>query len=259
MLTISHTEPVGYYHFAHSFVRGSWRNEAESTFSLLAKCCHDVDLIASWMSHDRCARISSFGSLQHFRHDKKPEKAQGAKRCLDCAINDSCPYSATRLYTPSNTTVNHEWARHLVGGTPDIENVTEALRSGPYGRCVYDCDNDVCDHQVVNFEFASGEELSYYGCRGGREDEMQRWWAKRKLQEDRTVLRARDQSLWLLRRAIYKGFSRSASQGFPFWAGPDLSAATGTNPLRWPTMVEQINFSSMHLCLRFALEIKGSY
>lgn len=156
VLTINHTEPVGYYHFAHSFVRGNWRNEAESTNSLLAKCCHDVDLIASWMGRDRCVRVGSFGSLQHFRREKKPAEAQAAKRCLECPVKDTCAYSATRLYLDRRQS---NWASHLVDGVDtalDIENLTEALRTGPYGRCAYECDNDVCDHQVVNFEFSSG-------------------------------------------------------------------------------------------------------
>mmetsp|Transcript_66444 Transcript_66444/g.214749 ORF Transcript_66444/g.214749 Transcript_66444/m.214749 type:complete len:319 (-) Transcript_66444:433-1389(-) len=157
VLTINHTEPVGHYHFAHSFVRGSWRNEAESTNSLLAKCCHDVDLIASWMGQDKCVAVSSFGSLQHFRRDKKPSEAQDAKRCLDCKLKDTCAYSATRLYLDSKQS---SWARHLVDGILDIESISDALRTGPYGRCVYECDNDVCDHQVVNFQFESGATAS---------------------------------------------------------------------------------------------------
>eukprot|EP00419_Tripos_fusus_P010084 CAMPEP_0172663384 /NCGR_PEP_ID=MMETSP1074-20121228/5890_1 /TAXON_ID=2916 /ORGANISM="Ceratium fusus, Strain PA161109" /LENGTH=502 /DNA_ID=CAMNT_0013479373 /DNA_START=59 /DNA_END=1563 /DNA_ORIENTATION=- len=155
VLSISHTEPVGYFHFAHSFVRGSWRAEEQSTCSLLAKCCHDVDLIASWMNHDTCTMVSSHGSLQHFRRDKKPSEAKGVMRCMDCPVKETCPYSATQLYLPGGA-VNHAWARHLVGGPPDIESVAEALKTGPYGRCAYECDNDVCDHQVATFEFASG-------------------------------------------------------------------------------------------------------
>eukprot|EP00929_Paragymnodinium_shiwhaense_P042057 TRINITY_DN21834_c0_g1_i1.p1 TRINITY_DN21834_c0_g1~~TRINITY_DN21834_c0_g1_i1.p1 ORF type:complete len:541 (-),score=91.67 TRINITY_DN21834_c0_g1_i1:52-1674(-) len=153
VLSITHTEPVGHYHFAHSYVRGNWRREEESTSALLAKCCHDVDLIASWMHADPCVRVSSFGSLRHFRRNRKPAEAGDVKRCLDCAVQSTCPYSAPKLYlSPEQSS----WSKHLVDTVPDIENIMEALKTGPYGRCVYECDNDVCDNQTVNFQFASG-------------------------------------------------------------------------------------------------------
>lgn len=154
ILSISHTEPVGCRHFAHSFVRGNWRREDTSTFSLLAKCCHDVDLI-SWWAGEEAVKVSSFGSLKHFHRMKKPLEAGSALRCLDCAVKDCCPYSATKLYLPEGQ-ADPFWCRHLVNTEIDIENVMEALKTGPYGRCAYECDNDVVDHQVVNFEFKSG-------------------------------------------------------------------------------------------------------
>ena len=151
---VQHLEPIGWWHFAHSFVRGNWRREDESSSMLLGKCCHDLD----WLSYlvDRPAiRVSSFGSLTHFTAANKPPGA--GSRCLDCAVEADCPYSARRTYLDH---VDEPFARQWPLGvlTVDVNEttITEALRDGPYGRCVYDCDNDVADHQVVNIEYAGG-------------------------------------------------------------------------------------------------------
>ena len=156
VMTINHTENVGYWHFAHSYVRGNWRNEARSTSSLMAKCCHDMDLIYYWMGERPARSIQSFGSLQHFTGDNKP--ADASSNCLDCPAEENCPYSARKIYL---TNPVNSWPMSVVC---DIEEdpgqykqaLTEALRTGPYGRCVYDCDNDVCDSQMVNIQFEGG-------------------------------------------------------------------------------------------------------
>jgi predicted dehydrogenase len=158
VVSIQHLEPVGYWHQAHSFVRGHWRNEAHSSFMLLAKSCHDLDWIRHVMGVP-CERVSSFGSLYHFRKKCAPEGA--AKRCLDCPVEPTCPYSARKIYIGQLNRGETGWPVNVVHPEPTVENVTEALRTGQYGRCVYACDNDVVDHQVVNMEFAGGKSAAF--------------------------------------------------------------------------------------------------
>lgn len=160
ILSIQHLEPVGNWHYAHSYVRGNWRNEAESSFMLLAKSCHDIDWLRYIMGR-RCVQVSSFGSLKHFRKAEKPVQAGEATRCLDCAYEPDCPYSAKRLYLGRLEQKQYGWPLNVITTDMTHEGVTEALRNGPYGRCVYECDNDVVDHQVVNLLYDNGATASF--------------------------------------------------------------------------------------------------
>ena len=158
VVSVQHLEPVGWWHQAHSFVRGNWRRAGESNPMLMAKCCHDVD----WLGYlvDRPAlRVSSFGGLQHFTAANRPDGA--GTRCLDCAVEPDCPYSAKRIYLDHvDDPAARRWPLSVLAVEVDAESITEALRVGPYGRCVYDCDNDVVDHQVLNIEYAGGVTAS---------------------------------------------------------------------------------------------------
>ncbi len=158
VVSLQHFEPVGYWHQAHSFVRGHWGNEAKSSFMLLAKSCHDLDWI-SYIMDARCLKVSSFGSLYHFRKESKP--AGAADRCLECPVEADCPYSAKKIYLGMLERGNKGWPVDVL--TPDVtpEGITQALRDGPYGRCVYECDNDVVDNQVVNMLFEGGRTASF--------------------------------------------------------------------------------------------------
>ena len=160
LVTIEHAERVGYWHFAHSFVRGNWRREALASPMLLAKACHDLDLLR-WLAGDRCAAVASFGGLRHFRPEEAPPGA--LDRCWDgerrCPAAVECPFDAVRLYVERTADVVG-WP--VVVATDDLSphGRMRALASGPYGRCVYRSDNDVADHQLTILEFANGVRAS---------------------------------------------------------------------------------------------------
>ena len=158
VMCIQALENVGYWHQAHSFVRGNWRREEESTFMLLAKCCHDLDYLV-WLTGQRCARVSSFGSLRHFRPECAPEGA--AARCTaGCRAKADCPYDAEKIYLTNEKTGilhgNTDWPCNILAQEPTEEKIRAAIETGPYGRCVYACDNDVVDSQIVNMEMENG-------------------------------------------------------------------------------------------------------
>ena len=160
IISIQHLEPVGYWHQAHSFVRGNWRNEAESSSMLLAKSCHDIDWLRGVMGKP-CQAVHSFGTLRHFRASEKPEGA--ADRCCDCPreIESACPYSAYKIYFRDRFCKGYKlWPTDVL--TPEVtsSSLANALKNGPYGRCVYACDNDVVDNQVVNLLFNDGSTAS---------------------------------------------------------------------------------------------------
>ncbi|MBR2894944.1 MAG: Gfo/Idh/MocA family oxidoreductase [Oscillospiraceae bacterium] len=149
--TINQIENVGFWHQAHSFVRGNWGSSKESSPMILAKSCHDMDIIL-WLMGKDCERIQSFGSLRHFTSENAPEGAP--ERCLDnCPHADTCPYYAPKLYMDMERT---GWPVDIISTDLSEEGRRKALEEGPYGRCVYRCENDVVDRQVVNMEFEGG-------------------------------------------------------------------------------------------------------
>ncbi len=200
IITVSHRENVSSWHMAHSFVRGNWRSKEASSPMILAKCCHDLDMLV-WVLGRKPVRLSSTGSLLHFRPENAPDGAPD--RCTDgCPAADTCPFYAPALYLdlkPINFALSnaqsplHRTAGRLALGTPGLLNAAariippfrhltdydgwprsvisdtpanaaslhRALEEGPYGRCVYRCDNDVVDHQIVLMEFEGGISVSH--------------------------------------------------------------------------------------------------
>lgn len=187
VLSVIHTEPVGWWHFTHSYVRGNWRRESTTAPSLLTKSCHDIDVLL-WLlcSPPSCtdpnsaphlpSTVSSSGALQYFKKSRKPAAAGSATNCLSCPIEESCKYSAKRVYVGGELrglgACNTGWPVKIV--VPDIEDYdsgeeareallaklkedydrssmpdSEIAKRPWFGRCVYESDNDVCDEQIV--------------------------------------------------------------------------------------------------------------
>lgn len=156
VLSISMNENVGYAHASHSYVRGNWRREDESSPMLLAKSCHDMDM-ACWLMGKPCTEVSSFGALNYFTAANAPEGSTA--RCLDgCKAKDACPFDCEKIYMDPEMTA---WPVNVITHDISPEGRRKALREGPYGRCVFHCDNDVVDHQVVNLKFADNSTVGF--------------------------------------------------------------------------------------------------
>lgn len=158
VMSVLHVEAVGNVHQSHSYVRGNWHSEKESSPMLLAKCCHDLDII-QWLLDEPCEKIQSFGKLSYFTSEYAPEGAP--KRCIDggCPIESTCPYNSRKIYYESkdNSWLRPACTRNIAKGEiPTDEEVMTALKTTDYGLCVFRANNDVVDHQTVNMQFKSG-------------------------------------------------------------------------------------------------------
>lgn len=160
IVNIQHMEPVGNQHFAHSFVRGNWNKEHETTFALMSKCCHDLDILSFYVSGLKPSRVQSFGSIGLFKKSRKPKEAGNATRCLECPAEPDCIWSAKKIYVEPfepGSTGRKGWAGVMLDNTDmTLENAKKALETSPYGVCVYEAGNDVVDHQTVNIEYEGG-------------------------------------------------------------------------------------------------------
>lgn len=157
IINIQTNEYVSYHHMSTSHVRGKWNNSDKCHSSmLLAKCCHDIDIMMWLMSDTKPAFISSFGCNKQFVKENAPENS-GTRCLVDCPLSDECLYSAKRLY------IDHpdRWSFYVWDALEHLENPTiedkiELLKTSPYGVCAYKCDNNVVDHQTVSVFFENG-------------------------------------------------------------------------------------------------------
>lgn len=149
VVTIDHTENVGNFHMAHSFVRGNWRNSDLASPMILQKSCHDLDLLL-WLTGKHARQVFSTGTLSFFRPENAPEGS--ADRCLDCPVAGNCRFDARKAYLPGAG----DWPSQVLTEDQSEAGILRALREGPYGRCVFRCDNNVCDHQSTAIAFEDG-------------------------------------------------------------------------------------------------------
>ena len=150
--SVEASEHVGYYHYAHSYVRGNWHKESDSSPMILAKCCHDMDILL-WLIDKDCKKITSFGSLDYFTSENEPEGA--TERCKECQLD--CPFHAQRFYLSRIP----GWPSNILNPEPTEENILETLDQTDYGKCVYKMNNDVVDHQVCTMLFEDGVTASF--------------------------------------------------------------------------------------------------
>ena len=158
LINVQYIENVGFWHHAHSFVRGNWRNSEECCPMLLAKCCHDMDMI-TWLLGSSCKNVHSFGNLTFFKKENAPKGAP-AYCMAGCAHRDDCPYYAPRFYLEHPRAKSDSFIG-AVSEKSDNASILKALEHGPYGRCVFQCDNDVVDHQILNMEYENGVKVSF--------------------------------------------------------------------------------------------------
>jgi len=158
IMSINHEECVGNVHQSHSFVRGNWGNSKRSSCMLLQKSCHDMDIL-QWLLGKQCKKVQSFGTLSYFKSENAP--AGSPEYCIEgCPEADNCPYNAVKLYLDDK---ENDWFRTTSTreADPTDEMVEKALRTTQYGKCVYKCDNDVVDHQVVNLLFEDDVTITF--------------------------------------------------------------------------------------------------
>ena len=153
VVSIAHQESAGFWKVAHSYVRGNWANSKKSSPIILAKCSHDFDLFVWWLGK-KCKKVTSFGSIKLFKPENMPKGA--ATRCVDCppSIEKRCVWSARNMY------VSHDELKYLFADHSD-EAMIKLIEETEYGKCVYQADNDVPDHQTVTMEFEGGATVSH--------------------------------------------------------------------------------------------------
>ncbi len=157
IISVQHLEPIEHVHMSHSYVRGNWHNSKATTPIILAKSCHDMDILR-WLINKPAKNVSAFGNLKWFRKENAP--AGSTDRCMNgCTIERTCPYSALRIYYRDRKRLyvfelSEDKSKHG-------EAILDYLRTTNYGRCVYRMENDQPDHYVNSILFDDGITASF--------------------------------------------------------------------------------------------------
>lgn len=158
IMSVIAVEAVGNIHQSHSYIRGDWHKEDETTPMLIAKCCHDLDII-QWIVDKPCKKVSSFGDLTYFKPENAPEGAPEICYGTECPVREQCPYCVNKVYLENESWMYLATARgYTKGFVPTIDELKTALSdpNNNFCRCVFHAGNDVVDHQIVNMEFDGG-------------------------------------------------------------------------------------------------------
>jgi predicted dehydrogenase len=156
IISLNATEGVGTFHQAHSFVRGHWGVVEKATPMIIAKSCHDMDIIY-WLLDRKCEAVASFGGLNYFT--KKYMPADAPPRCTDgCPVGDTCVYNAELYLTKQKGWLGFVYDRPK---TATDDEIRQWLATSPWGRCVYQCDNTAVDHQVVSMKFTGNVTVTF--------------------------------------------------------------------------------------------------
>ncbi len=165
VVSICANENVAYWHQAHSFVRGNWRNSDQTSPMILQKSCHDMDIL-TWLIGQPCKAVSSIGGIELFKEERAPEGS--TPYCLGgCKAKESCIFDAEKIYITSKKTgvrSGNGWLSSILCVDGTEESIRAALENGQYGRCVYHCDNNVVDHQQTNLLMEDGSTISFTMC-----------------------------------------------------------------------------------------------
>ena len=239
IVRIEYTENIGIDRMIHAFVRGLWRNEAQSNTLLVSKCCHDIDYLV-WLTGSAATAVQSAGSLSLFRPEKAPAANDGAERCLDCPMERECPYSAVELYLR-----RRKWLRHfdLPDGFGDTD-IRRVLRKTTYGKCVYRVgDNDVWDHQSVTMTMRNGVQVSL-NVNGVTSDEGRRVHIMGSCGE----LWGDERTIWLRRYAVADLTGEALEREWHFASLADAPGHAGADYAIVEDFLEAIRRGTVPLC-----------